>query len=68
MEKFFRYNLCDFFTDTLSNVEEDLFGKRIKNKQIKQLASQTFLTKAQLPLSEFTSKVNEFYSSRSKCA
>jgi hypothetical protein len=26
------------------------------------------LTKAPLPLSDFTSKVNEFYSSRSKCA
>ena len=66
LEKFFRYNLADYFNDQLSNVEEGLFLKKLKQKQIKQLASECFLTKTPLHLPEFEQKVNNFYSSKSE--
>jgi hypothetical protein len=45
--------MTDYFSDSLTNIEEDLFIKKIKNKQIKQLASETFLTKASINIQNF---------------
>lgn len=61
LEKFYRYNLSDYFQDAFINVEEDIFIKKIKNKQLRQLASETFLTKAPIQVEQLVQRMNNFY-------
>ena len=42
-------------------MEEDIFIRKIKNKQLRQLASETFLTKAAVKVEELVDKMNIFY-------
>ena len=38
-----------------------MFIRRIKNKQLKQLASESFLTKLPIRVGELVQRMNEFY-------
>jgi hypothetical protein len=61
LEKFFRFNLSDYFSDTLISLEDHLRLKRLKNRQLKQLAAVAFVAQAPLTASTFAQRLDCFY-------
>lgn len=43
LEKFFKYNLSDYFSEYFANIYEDIFERKIGLKSEKALASSLFV-------------------------
>ena len=66
LEKYFRYNLSDYFGGMLQNVYEDVFDKKVYHKPAKMLSSQLFICQRHLLVEEFEKNIEQFYKSNSK--
>jgi hypothetical protein len=66
LEKFFRYNLTDYISDTFAHLEEDLLCRKVQHRQLKQLSSQSFLLKRSITPSELEQRLNNLYTAKGK--
>lgn len=57
LEKFFKYNLGDYFPDLLSNIYEDVLEKKVPQKAEKNLCANLFQTNSSFLVEEFENKV-----------
>ena len=53
LEKFYRYNLSDYFSDILSNLFEDVLEKKVASKSEKLLSSSFYLVNNGFIVEEF---------------
>jgi hypothetical protein len=52
LEKFFKYNLTDYFPALFTNLYEDHFDRKVNIKQEKNLISSLLISKAPIKVSE----------------
>lgn len=61
LEKFFRFNISDYFYDSLLSLEEDTHLRKLRSKQLKQLASVTFVAQRAFSAQQFGERLDGFY-------
>lgn len=66
LEKFFKYNLSDYFSQIFSNLYQDAFDKKINSKLEKALAISLFVSNKTFSVGQFSIKIQNFYHSKSK--
>ena len=66
LEKFFRYNLNDYFSDALINVYEDVLQRKVSSKMEKAMSIPFFRSMDNFYVEEFEQRIDKFYRSKSK--
>lgn len=61
LEKFFRYNLTDHFSDLLLSLEDALSLRKIRSKHLKQLSSLCYIAQGPLSIAKLTHRIDWFY-------
>ena len=61
LEKFFRYNIADYFKEWLVSIEEQPYYRKIKDKQSKTLLTHAFQAQSAIQVAKLNSKIYDFY-------
>ena len=61
LEKFFRYNIADYFKDWLVSIEEQPYNCKITDRQSKTLLAHAFQAQSAFRVAQLNSKIYDFY-------